>query len=166
MQLREETRSTDFHSERREVMDHQEFIDKARTKVNDNADRVISAVSSRISNAIKEDRNLAIGTLSSELSSELELPNAFVKTLVGAYVEANEELVLALGKGNGIMLKSKYEVLQKKQEEVKAETTYSKFTSKVRGLGFKDKTQFNAARRELGEKPTLAALKIWIEAKQ
>ena len=145
---------------KKEVNEMANFI--AIDTVTEDTIAILKLASERIYASIAKDKNIGIVALSNTLADELKQHYNFVYGILGSYVAANDELIGAKGKGGGIMLKSKYDALQLKQQEVKAEKTFSKFTVSVREIGFKDKYQFNAARRELGEHPTLNALKDWL----
>jgi hypothetical protein len=134
-------------------------------EVIDNAAAVLKQVADLIDQAVAKNENIGITALCQDIAKQRSLEYTFVYGVASAYIDLHPELICVKGKGGGVMSKSKYEASQHKKEEIKMEMAYSRFTAKVRELGFKDKQQFNAARRELGEHPTLNALKTWLETK-
>lgn len=134
-------------------------------KVLEQTSAILKLATNRIYASVSKDENIGITALSEAIGNELCHEKTFVYGVIGAYVDTNPELVCAKGKGGGIMLKSKYDTIQQKQEKIKEEKTFSRFTVTVREAGFKTKQQFDSARRELGEHPTLSVLKEWIAKK-
>lgn len=135
-------------------------------EVSEYVSTILKMASDHIYTEISKDENVGITALSQEIAKKISQEQSFVYGVVGAYVDNNPELICVKGKNGGIMLKSKYDAIQQKQQDTKMEVTYSRFTVAVREVGFKTKEQFNAARRELGEHPTLAALKGWLAMKE
>lgn len=127
------------------------------------AETILEEGRKRIYQALSEDQNLGITAFSQGMANEFSAEYSLVYALIGAYIEVNPDLIVAKGKGNGIMLKSKFEAQERQKEEKRMQTTFSKLTATVRELGF-DKTKFEAAKRSLAtENPTLQALKDWLE---
>lgn len=147
-------------------MSTEDTIAETLTTVQKHVSEILSIASMRILLATQADENIGIRVLSQDIAKERGLDQNFVYGVLGAYIDTNPDLICVKGNGMGIMLRSKYDALQQKKEETRMEKTYSKFTVSVRKLGFKDKAQFNAAQRELGENPTLATLKGWLSARE
>lgn len=142
-----------------------EVVAESLKKVQSNVEKILSVGSMRILKATEQDQSLAITALAEEISKELDVGYNFTYGIIGAYIEANETLICAKGKGMGIMLKSKYDAIQQKQATAKEEKTFSKFTVTIREIGM-TKEQFEAAKRALHtESPSLASLKGWFAAR-
>jgi hypothetical protein len=139
--------------------------DNAIEIVMESTKNILRVAATLIYDALAEEDNIGITDLSKAIAAQLELKQTLVYGVIGAYVDFNQELVIALGKGGGIWYRHKYEALQLARQEIKEAKTLSKFSSTARELGFQEE-QFKRAKKELlTDTPTIKALKEWI-AKQ
>jgi hypothetical protein len=126
---------------------------------------VLELAATTIYATLATEDNIGITDLSKALATQLDLKQAFVSATIGAYVDANQELVIGRGKEGGIWFRAKHEAAQLLRQETKDAKTLSKFSATAREMGFTEE-QFKRAKRELlTENPTIKALKEWI-AKQ
>jgi hypothetical protein len=134
-----------------------DILDKTKT--------VLKLAAITIYATLATEDNIGITDLSKALAAQLDLKQAFVSAAIGAYVDANQELVIGRGKEGGIWFRAKHEAAQLLRQEAKDAKTLSKFSATARELGFTEE-QFKKAKRELlTENPTIKSLKEWI-AKQ
>ena len=129
---------------------------------------VLGVVREEIYKTLDINENVGLGTLADKIAYDLTtnggfigIDSAFVKDVIGFYLNRNPELVCIKGK-LGIMFADVYAKKKSKAEAANDLKTLSKYAKTAKELGFTDKAMFERAKRTLGEKPTIAALKEWI----
>lgn len=139
--------------------------DNAIADVIENTEKVLDLAATIIYDTLTKEDSIGITDLSKTIAVQMDLKHTFVYGIIGAFVDANQELVMGVGKGGGVQFRTKYEALQLSRQEAKDAKTLSKFSATARELGFQEE-QFKKAKRELlTETPTIKMLKEWL-AKQ
>ena len=139
------------------------FNEEATKKTLEFSSLVLAEGQKQFEVADKEGKVLSITDVSNAIANEHKLDFQFVYGILGQYVKFNPEMIVAKGRGMGWMSLARYDKFQAEIERKRGETTFTRFTSGIRELGYKNKIEFDMARKQLGEAPTYAQLKEWIE---